>query len=147
MNIPGYRPLSRAQLDLLMAPGNDELQECWDSIAGALHSTLSMLSVSRPRPLYWDDAFNRQRLASEPARLRGTPLHEIALQNVRAAEEIERMFREQGHSPELHAIVDSYLDTLLDEFDAIRLYPEVPPPRISDEENGLAGHHRAVAGR
>lgn len=147
MNAPTYEPLSQDRVALLKSPANAELEQVWSRLAGALHSTVGMLSVTHPRPLYWDDRFNRERMKHDPERLRGTPFHEPAVRNVSAAEEIERLFQEQGPTPELHAIVDAYLDALLDEFDAIRLYPEIPPHRISDEENGTAGHHRAVVGR
>ena len=144
MNAPAYRPLSRDQLDVLMAPGNEELRESWDSLTGALHGTVAMMSDTSPRPLYWNDAFNRQRLASEPARLRGTPFSDVARENVRAAETIERMWRERGHAPDVQSVVNGYLDALLDEFEAIRLYPEIPPAR---DESEPAGFHRVVAVR
>jgi hypothetical protein len=144
MNALPYRSLSRQQLDLLLAAGNDELQEAWSRLTGALHSIMAMRSVTYPRPLYWDDAFNRRRLAEEPARLRGTPFHEVALANIHAAEEIERLVDEHGHTPELNVAVDAYLDALLEEFEAIRLYPEIPAPRERNEEVGLGGDRRAA---
>ncbi|WP_420128788.1 hypothetical protein [Longimicrobium sp.] len=147
MNTPAYHPLSRAEVALLLAPENKELELAWDRVAGALHGVVAMLSITYPRPLYYYEDAARRTLAEEPERLRGTPFHAAAVRNVQAAEEIERMFQEQGHTPELHQIVDRYLDTLLDEFDSMRLYPDVPPQRALDEENGLAGYPRAVAGR
>lgn len=147
MNIPEYQPLSREQIALLLAPANVDLERAWDSLTGALHGVVAMLSVTHPRPLYYYEDAARRDLVEQPERLRGTAFHDTAVRNVRAAEEIERIFRERGHTPELHEIVDRYLDALLDEFSAMRLYPEVPPRRDPDEENGLANHHRAVAGR
>jgi hypothetical protein len=147
MNRPVYHPLSRGQLDVLLAAENKVLEAAWSRLRGALHGVVGMLSITYPRPLYYYEDAARRSMAEEPERLRGTPFHAAAVKNVLAAEGIERIFQEQGHTPELHQIVDRYLDSLLDEFDAIRLYPEVPPQRDPDEENGLAGYHRAFAGR
>ncbi|MBW3571215.1 MAG: hypothetical protein KY467_08915 [Gemmatimonadetes bacterium] len=147
MNTPAYRPLSRELIGVLLSPENTAAEQSWSRLAGALHSNVSMLSVTHPRPLYWNDEFNRQRIAEEPARLRGTPFFEPAVANVRAAQEIERMARERRGTPEVQDVVEQYLDALLDEFDAIRFYPERPPVRPAGEENGLAGDHRAVAAR
>ena len=144
MTRPCYQSLSREQIALLLAAENAHLERAWDSLSGALHGVVGMLSVTYPRPLYYFEDSARQRLTQEPEHLRGTPLHAAAVRNVHAAQEIERLFGDHGHTPELHAMVDAYLDALLDEFDAIRFYPERPPAR--PEENGLAGH-RAVAGR
>jgi hypothetical protein len=147
MTKPEYHPLSREQIELLLAPEHSGMELVWQSLAGALHGVIAMLSITHPRPLYHYEDSARRRIAEEPERLRGSPFHSAALENVLAAEEIERMFRERGHAPELHAMVDAYLDALVDEFDAIRLYPEFPPRRDVDEEHGLAGNYRAVAGR
>jgi hypothetical protein len=147
MNTPAYHPLSRAEVALLLAPENKELELIWDRLAGALHGVIAMLSVTYPRPLYHYEDSARRALVEQLERLCGTPFHEAAARNVRAAEEIERMFRERGHTPELHEVVDRYLDALLDEFDAIRLYPEFPPrPRVA-EASEAADQQRAVAGR
>lgn len=147
MSGPVYHPLSRRELEVLLAPENKEMELSWGRLRGALHGIVGMLSITYPRPLYHYEDSARRSLAEEPERLRGTPFHAAALQNVQAAEEIERLFRELGPAPELHAMVDDYLDALVDEFDAIRLYPEFPPRRGMDEEHGLADGYRAVAGR
>jgi hypothetical protein len=147
MNRPTYHPLSRTELELLLASENKEMELSWGRLRGALHGIIGMLSITYPRPLYYYEDSARRSMAEEPERLRGTPFYSAAVNNVQAAEEIERMFRERGHTPELHAMVDAYLDALVDEFDAIRLYPQIPPRRGVDEANGLAGSYRAVAGR
>jgi hypothetical protein len=145
MDRPAYHPLSRAQMEQLMAAANSELEQAWTRLRGALHGIVGMLSVTFPRPLYHYEDSARRSLAEEPMRLRDTPFYATAVENVQAAEEIERMFQAHGHTPELHDIVDSYLDALLDEFEEMRLYPEFPPRRDAEEE--LPGPHRAVAGR
>lgn len=146
MKRPSYHPLSREQVGRLMAPGNAGIQQAWSRLRSALHGIVAMLSVTYPRPLYHYEQSARRTLTEEPGRLRGTPFHSAAMQNVQAAEEIERMFREHGHTPELHEVVDAYLDALLDEFEEMRLYPEIPPARM-DALGGVADQHRAVAGR
>jgi len=146
MITPEYHPLSREQIGLLLTPENSELERAWSSLSGALHGVIAMLSITHPRPLYHYEESARRDMVEDPERLRGTPFYAPAVRNVRAAEEIERMFRERGHTPEIHDIVDGYLDALLDEFDEMRLYPEVPPRRRSEEENGVAPR-QAVAGR
>ena len=147
MNTPAYHPLSRDEVALLLAPENKELELVWDRLAGALHGVVAMLSITHPRPLYYYEDAARRSMAEDPERLRGTPFHAAAVKNVLAAEGIERILQEQGHTPELHQIVDRYLDTLLDEFDAIRLYPEIPPRPRMEEGNCIADQRRAVAGR
>lgn len=147
MTRPAYQPLTREQIKLLLMPENADVRRAWDSLNGALHGLVAVWSDTHPRPLYFYEEADRRDLIDQPARLRGTPFHEIALHNVRAAGEIERLARERGGLPEVQAIIDRYVDSLLDEFDAIRHYPEIPPPRIADEENGTAGPHRVVAGR
>jgi hypothetical protein len=146
MTRPAYHPLSREKIDLLMRSENAEMERVWSRLRGALHSTIGMLSITYPRPLYWDPEYDDQRMEQEPGKLIGTPFYEHAVRNVQAAREIERMFREQGHTPELHELVDAYLDALLDEFDETRLYPEIPPSRHADDGDGIAAS-RAVAGR
>jgi hypothetical protein len=147
MNKPLYHPLSREQIAEMRASENAEVQRVWTRLRGALHSIIAMLSITHPRPLYWNDEFNRARVKHDPDCLRGTPFYELALQNVRAAEEIERMFHEHGHTAELHDTVDAYLDALLDEFEEMRLYPEIPPCRPGPEDHALSGQQRAAAGR
>ncbi|HYR07565.1 MAG TPA: hypothetical protein VEQ60_07345 [Longimicrobium sp.] len=146
MTRPEYQPLSREQIELLVAPENGHLQRAWDSLNGALHGLVAVLSDTHPRPLYFYEESDRRRVVEERDRLRGTLFHAAAVANVRAAEEIERMARERGDAPETQRIIDGYVDALLDEFDAIRLYPEFPPrPRVA-EASGAADQHRAVAG-
>jgi hypothetical protein len=147
MSGPVYHALSTNEVELLLTPENEEVELAWTRLRGALHGVVAMLSVTYPRPLYHYEESARRRMVEEPERLRGTVFYDTAVRNVRAAQEIERIFQERGHTPELHEIVDRYLDALLDEFAAMRLYPEIPPRRDEDEENGLANHHRAVAGR
>jgi hypothetical protein len=145
MKNAAYRPLSRPEMELLLAPQNSDAALAWSRLRGALHGVVGMVSITYPRPLYYYEDAARADLVEQPRRLAGTPFHRAAIHNVHAAAEIERLFRERGHTPEVHALADEYLDALLEEFEAIRLYPEVPP-RPVDEENGLA-EHRAVAGR
>lgn len=147
MDGPLYLPLSREQIHQLKAPENAGLEQVWTRLRGALHGMVAMFSVTHPRPLYWNDEFNRTRLKQDPGRLRGTAFYAPALRNVRAAEEIERLFRQHGHTAELHETVDAYLDTLLDEFEEMRLYPEIPPHRPPGEAAGVADPHPAAAGR
>jgi hypothetical protein len=146
VSAPVYHALSPEQLPLLLAPENADAKRAWSELRGALSGIISMLSVTYPRPLYYYEDAARRDLLEQPERLRGTPFHAAAVQNVQAAEEIERMFQTEGHTPELHATADRFIDALLDEFNVMRLYPEIPPPRDAAEENGLA-NHRAVAGR
>lgn len=140
-----YRPLSREELEWLHIPENRDMELVWMSVRGELHGIVAMLSITHPRPLYHYEEYARRVVAEAPERLRGTPLYAKAIANVRAAEELERMFRDHGQTPELHQAVDAYLDSLLDEFDEMRLYPELPPAHRA--ENRLADGHRAVAGR
>jgi hypothetical protein len=146
MTRPEYQQLSREQIELLLAPENAKLESAWDSLTGALHGLIAVLSDTHPRPLYFYEAFDRQRVVEDRDALRGTPFHAVALHNVQAAGEIERMARGCGDAPEVQEIIDRYVDALLDEYDAIRLYPELPPRPRLDAGNRVADHH-AVAGR
>lgn len=143
MNAPAYHTLAPGEVEYLLAPENEHLARAWSRLRGALHGVVSMLSVTYPRPLYYYEEAARRDLVEQPERLRGTPFYGVAVRNVRAAEEIERTFRQHGHTPELHEMADRYLDALLDEFDAIRLYPEVAPRRESQNQ---PAPYRAVAG-
>lgn len=145
MTRPEYQQLSREQIELLLAPENAELERAWDSLTGALHGLIAVLSDTHPRPLYFYEELDRQDLIEQPRRLWGTAFYEVALHNVQAAEEIERMARECGNAPEAQEIIDRYVDALLDEFDAIRLYPEIHPRPRLDAGNRIVDHH-AVAG-
>jgi hypothetical protein len=147
MTKPEYQALSRGEIGLLLAPENADAERAWDSLTGALHGLIAVLSDTHPRPLYFYEEADRVRVAEQLERLRGTPFYAVAAANARAAEVIERMARERGNSPELQKIVDRYVDTLLDEYDAARLYPAIPPRRRLDEGNWLARSYRAVAGR
>lgn len=147
MTKPEYQQLSREQIELLLAPENAELERAWDSLTGALHGLIAVLSDTPPRPLYFYEESDRRDLVEQPRRLWGTAFHDVALHNVQAAGEIERMARERGDAPEVQEIIDGYADALLDEYDAIRLYPEIPPRSRAEAGSGIADHHRAVAGR
>jgi hypothetical protein len=144
MTVPEYQQLSREQIQLLLAPENAEPERAWDSLTGALHGLIAVLSNTHPRPLYFYEEFDRQRVVEDRDALRGTPFHAAALHNVQAAEEIERMARECGDAPEVQEIIDRYVDALLDEFDAIRLYPEIPPRPRAGAGSRFPDHH-AVA--
>jgi hypothetical protein len=146
MTIPEYRSLSREQIECLLAPENAHLERAWDSLNGALHGLIAVLSDTHPRPLYFYEETDRRRVVEERDRLRGTPFHAAALHNVQAAGEIEQMLRDRGNVPEVQEIIDRYVDALLDEYDAIRLYPEIPPRPRLDMGIRLPEHH-AVAGR
>lgn len=146
MTTPTYQPLSREQIATLLAPGNADLERAWDSLSGALHGLVAVYSDTHPRPLYFYQEKDRRDLTEQPLRLRGTPFHEIAMQNVRAAKAIELMARERGSSPEFQEIVDRYVDQLLDESDAIRAFPGMPP-RSRLAQTGGAADCRVVAGR
>ncbi len=147
MNALQYHPLCGEQISTLLAPENADLERAWDSLTGALHGLIAIWSTTHPRPLYFYEELDRRDLVEQPARLLGTEFYEIALHNVRAAEEVERIASERGDTPEVREIVDQYVDAILDEFDAIRQFPEIPRSRSADEENGMADRHRAVAGR
>jgi hypothetical protein len=143
---PTYQPLSREQIAVLLAPGNADLERAWDALSGALHGLIAVYSDTHPRPLYFNEEKDRRDLTEQPLYLRGTPFHEIAMHNVRAAEAIERMARERGSSPEVQGVVDRYVDQLLDESDAIRAYPGLPPyPRLAQSDGAL--EYRAVVSR
>jgi hypothetical protein len=144
---PQYQSLSREQIGVLLAPENVHLERAWDSLNGALHGLIAVLSDTHPRPMYFYEEVDRRRVVEERNRLRGTPFHAAAVANVQAAEQIERMARERGDTPEIQEIIDAYVDALLDEYDAIRLYPEIPAcPRVI-AGSGITNEHRAVAGR
>lgn len=146
MSNPEYQPLSRNQIEVLLAPGSAHLERAWDSLNGALHGLIAVLSDTHPRPMYFYEEVDRRRVVEERDRLRGTPFHAAAVVNVRAAEEIERMARARGDTPEIQEIIDAYVDALLDEYDTVRLYPEIPArPRVI--AGGGIADHRAVAGR
>jgi hypothetical protein len=145
MSEPIYHALSRRHLDFLHAPGNADLARAWESLSGALHGLVAVLSNTHPRPFYFYEALDRRALVEQPNRLKGSPLYDIARTNVHAAEEIETMAREEGNSREVQEVVDRYLDALLDEYDAIRLYPE-PPLHRRTEEAGVFAGQSATAG-
>jgi hypothetical protein len=147
MSKPVYQRLSREQIGLLQMPENAQLQRAWDSLSGALHGLVSVLSDTHPRPLYFYEESDRRRVVEERDRLRGTPFHAAAVANVLAAEEIEQIARERGDTPDAQEIINQYVDALLDEFDEIRLYPRCPPHPRLDELSVVEDQHRAVVGR
>lgn len=126
--MPGmnYSPLARDDLDVLFASGAEETARAWDRLAGGFHTLLKLRSVTYARPLVPEE-YARQEIADSLEELRGTRLHDRALQNARALQEIEHRFREHGPNSELHGAVDDYIEALLEEWDAIRFYPEAPP--------------------
>jgi hypothetical protein len=144
MSAPAYQQLSREQIGLLLAPGNEDLESAWMRLTGALHGMMKMLSVTYPRPLYYEEADARRALVEQPERLRESPFYEAAVGNAEAAGEIERLCQEQGRTEKVNALVDAFIEDLLDEYDALRLYPEVPPPRAVQEPNPWTA--RFVAG-
>jgi hypothetical protein len=144
MSAPAYQQLSREQIALLLAPGNEELESAWMRLTGAMHGMMKMLSVTYPRPLYYEEEDARRALVEQADKLQESPFYETAAGNVQAAGEIERLCREQGRTDEVNALVDAYIEGLLDEYDALRLYPELPPVRPVQEPNPWTA--RFVAG-
>ena len=147
MSNPEYHALSREQMGLLLASENAPMERAWDSLSGALHGLVAVLSDTHPRPLYFYEDSDRRRVVEERERLRGSPFHAAAVANVRAAEEIERMALECGGTPEVQEVIDRYVDALLDEYDALRMYPDLPPRPRMHAGIRIADQHRAVAGR
>ncbi|HEU4456479.1 MAG TPA: hypothetical protein VFR81_25655 [Longimicrobium sp.] len=84
-----------------------------------------MFSVTRPRPLYYFEEKVPSEIAAGLEALRGTPFHDRMARNVEAAAEIRRMWEEHGHTDELHAAADAYLDALGDDYTAVTRYPDV----------------------
>lgn len=70
MSVPAYQPLSRNQIELLLAPGNEELRSAWMRLTGALHGFMKMMSSTYPRPLYYDENDARRTFAEQPEELK-----------------------------------------------------------------------------
>jgi hypothetical protein len=112
----------------LLASGAEEPAEAWDRLTGGFHTLLSLKTLTYPRP-FVDAEDARESIRRSLEALDRTSFRERAVRNACAVAEIERRFREQGPSPALHRAVDEMIAALLDEYDAIRLWPEVPPVR------------------
>jgi hypothetical protein len=130
MKVMHYSQLDAAEMAFLVDPANRDLQEHWEDATVSLASVLVMLSPTYPKGLLfsgeereWDE------IRSHVEALRGTPLHERLVDNLTVARDVWREWEENGHSPQLHEAVDSYLEALYDESVYLQFYPEDPPPR------------------
>jgi hypothetical protein len=143
---PTYSRLTREEVRLLAAPENEQVQEDWRDMVGALYGVVAIYSVTLPRPLFYDERTALARLAETVEKLRGTPFYHRAASNARTAEEIWRMWERGGHTDELHRAADAFVDELLNDSSAVEEYPDVPPPVRSAAEEGRAELRRRVAG-
>lgn len=78
------------------------------------------------RPLI-PEATAREMIPAALRALERTQFYSRALENAQAVEEIERRFREHGPSAELYRAVDECIEAMVDEWNAVRYYPEPPP--------------------
>lgn len=129
-----YSPLTRDELDLLLAPGAEDVADAWDRFTGGLHALLQLKTRTYPRPLV-PEAHARESIPEAMRALSGTPFYEKAFRNAHAVEEIERGFRDGEGRPELYQAVDEFLEAMLDEWNAIRYYPDPPPVLTSSAES------------
>jgi hypothetical protein len=143
---PGYSRLTPDELRALRAPGNEALMEDWLRTQGPLHGTVSMFSVTRPRPLYYFHQEAPGQIAAGLDALRGTPFHDRMRRNVEAAAEIRRMWEEQGHTDELHEAADAYLDALGDDYAAVTRHAGSAEPSRPAERGQTPEPRRRAAG-
>lgn len=140
-----YTALTRDELKDLLAPGAEDTARAWDRLAGGFHSLLKLRSITYPKPLVPEE-YARQEIAHSLEELRDTRLYHRALENAQALEEIERRFHEQGPSSGLHGAVDDFIEALLEEWDAIRFYPDRPPPVSKVSRDPGEVYQRRAAG-
>jgi hypothetical protein len=126
MSSTSYLPLSRQELDVLLAPDEEATARAWDDLTTGLNTLLHLMTATYMRPLIPEETA-REMIPEALRVLEGTPFHARALHNAQAIEEIERRFREHGPSMELYRAVDECIEVMLDEWNAIQYYPEPPP--------------------
>lgn len=146
--MPGtsYSPLSREELDVLLAPNEQETAQAWDDLTAGLSTLLHLKTATYPRPLVPEESA-RKMIPEALQALRDTPFYLRALHNARGVEEIERQFREHGPDPELYRVVDDCIESMLEEWMAIQHYPDPPPALTSREPDPRFEPWRAVGSR
>jgi hypothetical protein len=129
---PGYSRLAPTEARLLAEFASEGLQDAWLGTLEQLDGMVSLYSVARPRPLYFDEEQGPTEVAESLEELRGTPLYDRMARNVEAAAEIRRMWEEQGHTDELHEAADAYLDALGDDYAAVTRHARSAEPPHHD---------------
>lgn len=124
-----YSPLSGAEARLTIY-ADEELQDLWLSTLEMLDGMVSLYSVTRPPPLYFDEERGPAQLTEILEELRGTLLHEPMARNVEAAMEIRRMWEEHGHTDELHEAADAFLDALGHDYAVVTRHSDAAVPPV-----------------
>lgn len=132
MAIATYSPLSREELRQLLAPDGEESAHAWEELTGGLRTLLHLWTATYMRPLV-PEASARKMIPHALRALRETPFYPRALHNAQAVEEIERQFRERGPGVEMYRVIDDCIEAMLEEWMAIRHYPD-PPPALTSRE-------------
>jgi hypothetical protein len=125
-----YSPLSRDEVRVLLAPGAEDAADAWARLTGSFQALLGLRTLTYTRPLI-PEGEARESIPESLDRLGGTPMYAKAVQNARTVEAIERRFRDGKAGADLYLAVDDYIEALLDEWEAIRHYPETPPVLLS----------------
>ena len=130
MKVMHYSMLDATEMAFLADPANDDPREHWEDAKSSLSGMLSMLSPTYPKGLlYKGEEREWAEIREHVEALRRTPLYERLADNAALARDIWREWEENGHTPELHEAVDSYLEAIADESVYLRYYPDDPPPR------------------
>ena len=135
MKVMHYSQMDATEMAFLADPANRDLQEHWEDATVSLAGALVMLSPTYPKALLFSGEEGEwAEIRSHVEALRGTPLHERLADNLTVARDVWREWEENGHSPQLHEAVDSYLEALYDETVYLQFYPADPPRRPQRRE-------------
>jgi hypothetical protein len=130
MKVMHYSMLDVTEMAFLADPANEDPREHWEDAKSSLSGMLFMLSPTYPKGLlYTGEEREWAEIRQHVEALRGTPLYERLVDNAALARDIWREWEENGHTPELHEAVDSYLEAMAHESVYLRYYPDDPPPR------------------
>jgi len=119
-----YSHFTSDELSLLRALGSEELQDRWLSALELLDGLVAPFSGTRPLPLYFDEEQGPATVKESVEKLRGTRFHERMQKNAEAAQEIRRMWERHGHTDELHAAADAFLNEMDLDYAVVTEYPD-----------------------
>ncbi|HEX8695417.1 MAG TPA: hypothetical protein VF746_23595 [Longimicrobium sp.] len=142
-----YTRFTPEELDLLVAPGNEEVQDDWLSALELLDGLVAPFSDTHPLPLYLDEERDPALVEESIEKLRGTRFHQRMKENAEAAREIQDMWERHGHTDELRAAADAYLNELDLDYVAVTRHPESAPPLPTQQMEGSQPRRRMAGGR
>jgi hypothetical protein len=122
---PGLPRLSPDEVQFLAAPENVQVRRDWLDWLTLLQNTLSMYSLSAPRPQFADEGQLAAALGSRMERLLSTPFYDRAALAMWSLDIVRQLAVEGGSGGHLDEVVDAYLQDIADQYEFVRTYQQI----------------------